>query len=193
MQYITGAAIRTLRERQHMTQRQLAEKLGVSDKAVSKWETDRGLPDVSLLLDLAEALGVGVAELLTGEYAVNHNRSANMKRVSFYVCPVCGNIIQAVGRGTYTCCGVTLPPLEAEEPDTGHTLCVADSDGDLYVTVDHPMTKSHHLSFLAYVTSDRVELLKLYPEGTAHGRFQRRGSGILYGYCNQDGLYCRKV
>lgn len=87
MQYITGAAIRTLRERQHMTQRQLAEKLGVSDKAVSKWETDRGLPDVSLLLDLAEALGVGVAELLTGEYTVNGNRSANMKRVSFYVCP----------------------------------------------------------------------------------------------------------
>ena len=193
MQYITGAAIRTLRERQHMTQRQLAEKLGVSDKAVSKWETDRGLPDVSLLLDLAEALGVGVAELLTGEYTVNGNRSANMKRVSFYVCPVCGNIIQAVGRGAYTCCGVTLPPLEVEDADSAHTLCVTDSYGDLYVTVNHPMTKNHYLSFLAYVTSDRVELLKLYPEGTAHGRFQRRGHGLLYGYCNQHGLYCIKI
>lgn len=193
MQYITGAAIRTLRERQHMTQRQLAEQLGVSDKAVSKWETNRGLPDVSLLLDLAEALSVGVAELLTGEYTVNDNRSANMKRISFYVCPVCGNIIQAVGRGVYTCCGVTLPPLEVEDADPAHTLCITDSDGDWYVTANHPMTKRHHLSFLAYATSDRVELLKLYPEGTAHGRFQRRGHGLLYSYCNQHGLYCMKV
>ena len=113
--YITGAAIRALREKQHLTQSQLAEKLCVSDKTVSKWETGRGLPDITLLEPLAAACGVSLAELLSGAPVSNTNVSANMLRSVFYVCPVCGNILHSTGPAVMSCHGIILPPLEAED------------------------------------------------------------------------------
>ena len=76
--YVTGATIKALREKQRMTQAELAEKLCVSDKAVSKWENGRGFPDVSLLEPLGKALHISVAELLCGQAVVNTNRASNM-------------------------------------------------------------------------------------------------------------------
>ena len=86
--YVTGAVIRKLRENKKMTQEELAEKVFVSSKAVSKWETGQGFPDVSLIEPLAKALDISVIELLSGEDIKNCNRSANMARGKFYVCPV---------------------------------------------------------------------------------------------------------
>lgn len=85
--YITGGVIRQLREKQNLTQLQLAQKLAVSDKTVSKWETGRGLPDISLIEPLAKELRVSVPELLSGEQIENLNRAANLRRSSLYVCP----------------------------------------------------------------------------------------------------------
>ena len=79
-QYITGSVIKELRERKNLTQSALAEKLGVSDKTISKWETGRGYPDISLLEPLAVVFGVSVAELLSGNTISNVNVSANMLR-----------------------------------------------------------------------------------------------------------------
>ncbi len=189
MNYITGTTIRQLRERKALTQKQLAEQLCVSDKTVSKWETGRGLPDISILMELAAALGVSVAELLTGDCSVNANRSSNMMKTVFYVCPVCGNVIQSVGTGAYSCCGVMLPPLEAEEPDESHGISVEISDGDYYVTMAHPMEKSHYISFFCMVYADRTEFVKLYPEQNCTARLQKKGRGILYAYCNRHGLF----
>ena len=120
--YVTGAVIRALREKQGMTQAELAEKLCVSDKAVSKWETGRGFPDVSLLEPLGKALRISIPELLCGQAVVNGNRSANMLKSRFYVCPVCGNVIFARGETMISCCGIRLPALEAEEADPAHRL-----------------------------------------------------------------------
>lgn len=120
MNYVTGKTIRGLRERSGITQKQLSEKLNVSDKTVSKWETGRGLPDIGVLTELAAALNVSVAELLTGEYMENSNRSSNMRKAVFYVCPLCGNVIMAAGAGSYSCCGILLPRLEPEDDDAGH-------------------------------------------------------------------------
>ena len=64
--YITGAGIKALREKRCLTQAALAEKLNVSDKTVSKWETGKGYPDISMLKPLAAALGVSLTELLAG-------------------------------------------------------------------------------------------------------------------------------
>jgi len=189
MSYVTGEAIRTLREQRGCTQRQLADSLAISDKTVSKWETGRGLPDISLIEPLARALGVSLAELLTGEYRVNRNRSGNLLRGHFYVCPVCGNVIHAMGEGSFSCCGVTLPPLEAETPDEAHTPRVERVENDHYITFGHPMEKEHYLSFLALVTDNRLRLLKLYPEQNAEGRFAVTGHGFLYWYCNRHGLF----
>ena len=120
--YVTGDVIRRLRESKKLTQEELAERLFVTSKAVSKWETGKGYPDISLLEPLAGALGISVIELLSGEDVRNRNRSANQLRGLFYLCPVCGNVIRTSGEAVVSCCGITLPPLEAEAPDGEHSL-----------------------------------------------------------------------
>ena len=191
--YITGAAIRALREQQRLTQSQLAEKLGVSDKAVSKWETGKGFPDISLVEPLANALRVSVPELLSGEQIVNTNRSANLLKSNFYVCPICGNILHTTGPALVSCCGVTLPPLEAEAPDEAHQISCEVIENEYFISSRHPMTKDHHLSFVAFCSGDRFDLVKLYPEGDVAVRFFVRGHGLLYWYCNHHGLFRRTI
>ena len=191
--YITGTTIKQLREKQNLTQAELAEKIGVSSKAISKWETAKGLPDISLLQPLAQALNISVVELMNGEQIINKNISANMLRSKFYVCPVCGNIINSVGNTLVSCCGITLPALDAEHPDQDHDAVIAIVEDEHFITIHHPMTKTHYISFVAYVTSDRLQMIKLYPEGNAQTRIQLRGRGILYWYCNRHGLYKKKV
>ena len=191
--YVTGAAIKRLREKKKLTQSELADKIGVTAKAVSKWETAKGLPDISLIEPLAAALGVSIAELMSGETVINANVSANMLRSKLYVCPVCGNIICTVGEAVMSCCGVNLPVLEVEEADDGHEIKIERIEHEYYVSVDHEMTKNHYISFAAYVTSDRFELVKLYPEGNAETRFAIRGHGFIYTYCNRHGLMKKKI
>lgn len=191
--YVTGSAIRNLREAKGMTQAQLAEKIGVSDKAVSKWETAKGLPDITLIEPLSKALGISVAELISGEAVTNKNISANILRSKFYVCPICGNIIRSTGDAVISCCGITLPPLETEEADEDHETEIEKVEDEHFLTVKHEMTKTHFISFIAYLTSDRVQFVKLYPEGNAQTRFQLRGRGYLYIYCNKHGLMKKKI
>ena len=191
--YVTGDTIRYLRERRHLTQRELAERLNVSDKTISKWETSRGLPDITLLEPLASTLSVSVAELLSGEHIENGNRAANLQKSHFYVCPVCGNVIWAVGEGAYSCCGVKLPPLEAESEDDAHRIHAERIETEWYVTLDHPMKKRHYIAFLALVSADRAQIVRLYPEQNAETRFFLRGHGQLYAYCNHHGLFRIRV
>ena len=190
--YVTGTTIRQLRERRNMTQAELAEKIGVSSKTVSKWETAKGLPDISLLQPLAQALGISVIELMNGEHITNRNVSANLLRGKFYVCPLCGNILHSTGHAVVSCCGITLPPLEAEDTDEGHSIRIEPVEDEHFITIHHSMTKQHYISFVAFVTSDRLQLVKLYPEGNAQARLQLRGMGYLYYYCNQHGLFKKK-
>ncbi|MBR5384190.1 MAG: helix-turn-helix domain-containing protein [Clostridia bacterium] len=187
--YVTGAVIRKLRENKRITQKELADMIHVSDKAVSKWETGQGFPDISLLETLAKALGISVVELLSGEDVRNRNRSFNITRGKFYVCPVCGNVIQATGEALVICCGITLPPLETEEEDPDHVIHAEITDDEYYVTVDHPMTKEHYISFLAAISDQGVQFVKLYPEGNAEARFRIQGVKTFYAFCNHHGLY----
>ena len=191
--YVTGGAIRLLREKKGYTQKQLAERLMVSDKAVSKWESGRGLPDISLIEPLAKNLGISVAELLSGECIQNTNRHGNMHKSRFYVCPVCGNVIFAAGEGAFSCCGVQLPPLEREEDGAEHVILTERMEDDFFVSLSHPMEKTHYISFFAYVSADRVQLVKLYPEQNAEARFPARGRGLLYAYCNRHGLFGKRI
>lgn len=193
MSYVTGNTIKKLREKRGITQKELAESINVSDKAVSKWETNRGLPDISIIEDLSKALGVSVTELLTGDLKTNENVSGNMKKVQFYICPVCGNIITAIGEGSFSCCGVDLIKQEAEVMDEDHLVTVETIDNEYSITMQHPMSKEHYVSFIAYVTSGTVEIAKLYPEQEVFVRFRKKGHGILYAYCNRHGLYRRII
>ncbi|MBR5121603.1 MAG: helix-turn-helix domain-containing protein [Oscillospiraceae bacterium] len=191
--YITGLTIKTLREKKGLTQAELASILGVSDKAVSKWETAKGLPDITLIEPLANALSVSVMELMTGDTVRNNNISSNVLRSKFYVCPLCGNIVRAMGDAVISCHGITLPALEAEEPDADHEITIEKVEDEHFVTVSHDMTKEHFISFIAFLTSDRVQFVKLYPEGNAETRLNFRGGGYLYIYCNKHGLMRKRI
>ena len=191
--YITAQTIRRLREDKCLTQTALADLIGVSSKAISKWETSKGLPDISLIEPLSKALGVSVMELMSGDTVINKNTSSNILFSKFYVCPICGNVIHTTGATVVSCCGITLPPLEAEAIDSDHTVTIEPVEDERFITVHHPMTKSHFISFTAYVTCDRVQFIKFYPEGNAETRMQFRGRGYLYIYCNKHGLMKMKV
>ena len=191
--YITGQTIKNLREKKGLTQAELADQLGVSSKAVSKWETAKGLPDITLIETIANALSVSVMELMTGNAVVNKNISSNILRSKFYICPLCGNIIRAVGDAVISCCGITLPPLEAEDPDSEHDLTIEKVEDEYFITIHHHMTKEHFISFVAHLTSDKVQFVKFYPEGNAETRLSLRGGGWLYFYCNRHGLMKKQV
>ena len=188
-QYVTGAVIRELREKSRMTQARLAEKLGVSDKTVSKWETAKGYPDITLLEPIAEAFRISVTELISGNTVFNSNVSANMLRSRFYVCPVCGNAIHSMGEAAIHCHGILLTPLEAEPADERHRLFIERVEDEYYVRIDHSMTKDHYISFVAAASSDEMQMVKLYPEGNAEARFKIRGVRRIFFYCNRDGLF----
>ena len=188
--YVTGAMIRQMREKKNLTQEELAAQLFVSSKAVSKWETGQGLPDISLLEPLAGALGISVVELFSGAHVKNTNRAANMLRSGFCVCPVCGNVIWTCGEAVVCCCGITLPKLSVEESDEEHAIRLEPVEDELYVTVAHDMTKAHYLSFFAAVSDQGVQIIKLYPEGNAEARFKRSRIHRIYAYCNRHGLFC---
>lgn len=191
--YVTGNTIKQLREARKLTQAELAERIGVSSKTISKWETAKGLPDISLLRPLSQALGISVIELMNGEHVINRNVSANMLRCKLYVCPICGNVMHSTGNAVISCCGVTLPALEAEEADADHAVTMETVEDEHFITIAHPMTKAHFISFAAFVTSDRIQLVKLYPEGNPQTRMQLRGRGYLYYYCNRHGLFRKKA
>lgn len=191
--YITGATIKHLREAKGLTQTQLAERIGVSGKAVSKWETAKGLPDITLIEPLSKALGVSVMELMSGDTVINKNISSNILRSNFYVCPVCSNIIRTTGNAVISCCGITLPALEAEETDEAHEIKIEKVEDEYFITVNHEMSKTHFISFIAHLTSDKVHFVKFYPEGNAETRLQLRGKGYMYICCNKHGLMKQKV
>ncbi len=187
--YVTGAVIKRLRESKKMTQEELAGKIYVSAKAVSKWETGQGFPDISLIEPLAGALGISVIELLSGEDIRNLNRSSNIAKSRFYVCPVCSNVIHATGEAVISCCGITLPPLEAEDAAEEHSVSVQTVEDEYYVTVSHPMEKEHYISFLAAVSDDRIQFVKLYRQSGAEARFKINRIKYIYAYCNRHGLF----
>ncbi|MBQ7580532.1 MAG: helix-turn-helix domain-containing protein [Clostridia bacterium] len=192
-QYVTGAMIKRLRESRNLTQLRLAEKLNVSDKTVSKWETGRGYPDVSLIEPLAAALGVSVIELFSGENVVNTNRSFNMTRSRFYVCPICGNVIHSAGEAVVSCCGIVLPSLEAEDADDDHRPNIESVEDEYFVSIPHEMSKTHYISFIAALRDDGCEIKKLYPEGNAQARFKINRIKWVYFFCNKDGLFKTKI
>ena len=191
--YVTGTVIKELREKYHLTQAQLAQKLSVSDKTVSKWETAKGYPDISLLEPIAKIFNISVTELISGNSVSNGNVSANMLRSKFYVCPVCGNSIHSMGEAVIQCHGIMLTPCQAEETDENHMIFIERVEDEFYVRIEHDMTKQHYISFIVALSSDKLQMIKLYPEGNAEARIKINGVKKILFYCNKDGLFAINV
>lgn len=187
-----GSLILQLRKEKNLTQKQLSELLSVSDKTVSKWERGLGCPDISLLNDISKIFNVNIEKILLGDLQENDINGGNMKRIKFYVCPNCGNVINSTGEGDFSCCGRKLEALVPKTIDENHSINIEEVENDYYIEINHEMTKEHFISFVAYVTYDRVLLIKLYPEQSPTVRFPRLCGkferGKFYMYCNQHGL-----
>ena len=190
--YVTGAVIRELREKYHLTQAELADKLNVSDKAISKWETAKGYPDITLLEPIAKIFGISVTELISGNAIRNVNVSANMMRSKFYVCPVCGNILHSMGEAVIQCHGIVLTPCQEEETDEKHMIFIERVEDEYYIRVEHDMTKQHYISFIAALSAEKLQMIKLYPEGNAEARIKINGVKKIMFYCNRDGMFSMK-
>lgn len=192
-QYVTGTVIKELREKAHFTQAELADRLNVSSKTISKWETAKGYPDITLLEPIAKVFGVSVTELISGNAVKNVNVAANMLRSNFYVCPVCGNVIHSMGEAVLNCHGVLLTPCQSEETDENHMIFVGRVEDEYYVRIEHDMTKQHYISFVAALSVDKIQMIKLYPEGNAEARFKMNGVKKILFYCNRDGLFSMDI
>ena len=183
-----GGFIRSLRLNSSMTQKQLAEKLGISDKAISKWERGLSCPDISLLSELADLFRVSIEDLLNGEIFSRGPSDTNMKNAKFYVCPDCGNVILASSDCDISCCGRLLPALSPVKVTEEQKLKVELIENYWYVTSDHPMTKDNYISFAAYLTGGEAHIIRQYPEWDFQVRFLKYGHGKLVWYAKADGL-----
>ena len=188
----SGKLLCDLRKAKGMTQKELAGKLGVVPKTVSKWETGHGFPDISTVSALADILGVSERTVLSGNMKENPEEAGNMKRIKFYVCPQCGSFMQGTGNGQIVCCGKQIEQLQAKETDGEHDVRISVIEDDFYIETNHEMKKEHYLGFVAYVMPDRVLTVRLYPEQDAAVRMPAMYGGALYVYCNKHGLFkCR--
>ena len=188
-----GNLIFELRKENKMTQKQLADKMNISDKTISKWERGLGCPDVSLLHELSDIFNVNIEKILLGDLEPNEFDGGNMKKTKLYVCPDCGNILTSTSEAEVSCCGRRLKPLSPAQEDQEHQLNFQIIDGEYYITFSHEMTKSHYISFVAYISYDRFFIVKLYPEQNGEIRFPILRGGKLYFFCNQHGLILSNV
>lgn len=188
-----GHVIVTLRKEKGWTQKELADRLHLSDRTISKWERGAGCPDVSLLTELSALLGANIEEILDGDLNANDFVGGNMKKSNYFVCDVCGNIAFNTGNASVSCCGRKLAPLEAKKASDDHLLNTELIDGELYVSSEHPMSKEHYISFLAFATGDQVLVIKQFPEWALQARIANRKHGMLLSYCTEHGLFYQHV
>lgn len=188
-----GKLLRKLRKDKGLTQKELAEKLGVVAKTVSKWETGNGFPDVSTLSALADALGVNERSLLCGSLIQNKQDSGNIKNTKFCVCPCCNSIIQGTGNFKISCCGKSLSPLQTKPFDKEHSLTITEIEDEFYIEISHEMRKEHYISFIAHLGMDRILTLRLYPEQECAVRIPKAYSGKIVYYCNKHGLFEHQI
>ena len=189
-----GQLIRALRKEQGLTQLQLANRMNISDKAVSKWERGLGCPDVSLLPQLSEILGVNLMELLSGELSASDIVKGNMKNLLFYVCPVCGNLLTATANAArVSCCGKTLQPLVPRRAEGEEMLHVERVENDFFISSGHEMTREHYITFVALLSGDTIILRKQYPQWSVETRIPCLSHGTLLWYCTRHGLFCQPI
>ncbi|MGE7662881.1 helix-turn-helix domain-containing protein [Peribacillus sp. NPDC097197] len=188
-----GHLILRLRREKGFTQKELADRMNLSDRTISKWERGQGCPDISLLPELSSLLGVNIEHILEGELASNDFVGGNMKRSNYFVCPSCGNITLSTGNAAVSCCGRKLEALVPKKATDEEKLEVTQVEEDWFISSDHPMTKEHYISFIAFATGDQVQLIKQYPEWGLQTRIPKRKHGMLLWYCTQHGLFYQLI
>ena len=183
-----GILIYALRKEKGMTQKELADLMNISDKTISKWERGNGCPDVSLLTELSNILGVHIEKILTGELSVNEFVGGNMKNARFYICRSCGNLSVCTGNAEVSCCGRRLEEQKPQKASEEQRLHVEEIENEWYITGDCPMTKEDYIAFAVFATGGKIQIIKQYPEWNFEIRIPKREHGKLIWYREKDGL-----
>lgn len=185
----TGLLIAQLRKDKNITQKQLADMMHISDRTISKWERGMGTPDVSLLTDIADIFNINIETLLNGEIINNNIIGGNMKKIKYYICKTCGNIITSTGDTAVSCCDKKLTAQSPQKAEEHEYLDIETIDNELYITSNHPMEKDHYISFVAFSTGSQLQLIKQYPEWSLQVRIPHMKHGLLVWYCTKHGLF----
>lgn len=188
-----GGLICQLRNQNSFTQKELAEKLKISDKTVSKWERGAGYPDISMFPEISRIFNVDMEKLISGEMDSNDSIGGNMKNTKFYVCSQCGNLIMTTGDAAVSCCGKKLTSLERIKAREEDKLNVELVENDYYITAEHEMTKEHYITLVALMTGDTLVVKKQYPEWDMQVRIPKFAHGMLIWHCNKHGLFYQYI
>lgn len=188
-----GQLIYKLRKEKHLTQLQLANQMNISDKTISKWERGLGCPDISLLAELSKIFDVDLEKLLSGELGANEVLGGNMKKMNFYICPECGNVITSMTDTNISCCGKKLKAVQPKKAEQDEKLSVEIIENEYYITSEHPMKKDHYIAFVALLTGDTLVMKKQYPEWNLQTRLPRSAHGKLLWYCTEHGLFYQLI
>lgn len=187
-----GQLIGRLRRERGMTQEELGRAIHVSGKAVSKWETGQGCPDISLLERLARVFSLDLEALLAGTLDPREALGGNMKHTHFYICPTCGNLITALEEASVSCCGKKLTAARPQKADEAHRVHLEHVETEWFITSDHPMTKQHYISFVALLTGDSLLIRRQYPEWGLQLRMPAVHGTLLW-HCTEHGLFYQNV
>ncbi len=114
---------------------------------------------------------------------------SDMTAIKFFVCPVCGNVVCGMGNVQLDCHGHHLEPHEAKSPKGRFEYRVEMVEDEYFVAVNHEMTKQDHIAFMAAVSPERIQLVRLFPEGPAEARFAKSMVRDIYFFSVQDGLF----
>lgn len=164
----TGKIIYEARTKKGMTQKELADAIAVTDKAVCKWEKGHGCPDITLLSQLSKVLEIDIQSILRGELVKNRSIAGNMNRLKFYRCPTCGNLVTSVKEIEISCCGNKLQSMEPRQTDDPkYQPIISEFDGRYLVSFKHPMTKDEYIANLINVQYDKLMVTNLFAEQEA--------------------------
>ncbi|MGN1275369.1 MAG: helix-turn-helix domain-containing protein [Floccifex sp.] len=185
--------IRSNREKRKMTQMELAQQLYVSDKTISKWETCKSCPDLEMMEAISRVFQMSIYEFLSNQFIETSNKQGNCLKVHFYVCPICGNVLWSLSESVMHCHGISLSSLQVQETNEDHPVSIQKIENEYYVSISHEMTKQHYISFVAAFSGNRIQFVKLYPEQNAEAYFKMDGVKLIYFYCNQEGLFKKRI
>lgn len=188
-----GKAIYKLRKENNMTQLNLAEKLYITDKAVSKWERGISMPDITLLTDIAKIFNVDLEKLLLGEIKENDIKGGNMRNFTFYVCENCTNLIMSTAKTQISCCSKKLKPLELKKAEDNERLKVEKIENEYFISSNHEMTKEHYISFVGLLSGESVIIKKQYPEWNLSLRLPSIPHAKLIWYCTNHSLFYQNI
>lgn len=145
------------------------------------------------MTDISRLFEIDMQTLLGGELNRNALLNGNMKKMKFYVCPDCGNLMTSMSDLSVSCCGRQRHALTPQKATAEEMLKIQIVDNDYVISSEHEMIKTHYITFVALVTSDTVMVKKLYPEWDLQVHIPVFAHGRLLWYCNQHGLFYQDI